>query len=145
MCAGKQDTSTFATSIIFPYLEGVRAGKTGSIILRAPLQDPRRRQMNINQLCVKQAAFVISQRNWARWFAETDDRDVMTLFIYLLYCGGMRWQRETGPGPDEGNVTLCYHPCQQQPTLLIYRVRHGMTQPDSSLGVVRLLAGFTKG
>jgi len=76
---------------------------------------------------------------------ETDDRDVMTLFIYLLYCGEMRWQHETGPGPDEGNVTLCYHPRQQQPTLLIYRVRHDMTQPDSSLGVVILLAGLTKG
>ncbi len=48
MCSGRQDTSTFATSIIFPYLEGVRAGKRQSVILRAPLQDPRRRQMNIN-------------------------------------------------------------------------------------------------
>ncbi len=50
MCAGRQDTSTFATSIIFPNLEGVRVRevKRQSIILRAPLQDPRRRQMNIN-------------------------------------------------------------------------------------------------
>lgn len=53
----------------------------------------------------------------------------MTVFIYLLYCGGMRWQRETGAGPDEGNVMLCYHPRQQQPTLLIYTLRHSMTQP----------------
>lgn len=74
---------------------------------------------------------------------ETDDRDLMTVFIYLLYCGGMRWQRETGASPDEGNVMLCYHPRQQQPTLLIYTLR----QHDSagSLGVARLPAGLTKG